>query len=292
MSPQRLLQPLRVAGLLLVFAIGAASATREILLLAGTPSHPHLEHEHNADAVLFARILNSVPGIHATASRNGWPSDPTLIEKADAVWMFCNGGGGHLAAQAGHAAQIQTAVRRGAGIMLYHYALEPPETALHREFLDWVGGYFELNYSVNPVFEADFKTLPKHPVTRGVRPFRITDEWYYNMRFPEQMKGVTQILIAVPPASSLSRPDGPHEGNPEVRSKIGQPQCLMWAYERAGGGRGIGFTGGHFHMNLADDNFRKIILNALVWIAGGEVPPQGIESAVSKDELMQNLDVK
>jgi len=64
----------------------------------------------------------------------------------------------------------------------------------------------------------------------------------------------------------------------------------MWAYERLGGGRGVGFTGGHFHMNLGDDNFRKLVLNALVWTAKGDVPTNGVESHVTHDDLMQNLD--
>ena len=66
----------------------------------------------------------------------------------------------------------------------------------------------------------------------------------------------------------------------------------MWAVERREGGRGFGFTGGHFHDNWGNDNFRKTILNALVWLTGGEVPEGGVKSAVTKAELDQNLDPK
>ena len=52
----------------------------------------------------------------------------------------------------------------------------------------------------------------------------------------------------------------------------------MWSVERPDGGRGFGFTGAHFHDNWGNDNFRKMVLNALVWIAKGEVPANGIES--------------
>ena len=58
-------------------------------------------------------------------------------------------------------------------------------------------------------------------------PFEIDDEWYYHMRFREGMEGVTPILTAIPPESTLSRPDGPHSGNPHVRKEAGQPQ--HWA---------------------------------------------------------------
>ncbi len=35
----------------------------------------------------------------------------------------------------------------------------------------------------------------------------------------------------------------------------------MWAVERPNGGRGFGFTGGHFHDNWGNADFRKTILN-------------------------------
>jgi len=282
-----------VTNLVLAFAITAglsSAATKEILLIAGPPSHTRLAHEQNAAAMLFERFLNQVPGIHATVSKSGWPADESLVSKADAIWVFCDGGEKHLIAKDGHTQQMQAAADRGAGIMFYHYGVEPPANNLHKEFLDWTGGYFELNYSVNPIWEADFATLPKHPITRGVKPFKLKDEWYYNIRFRDGMQGITQILVATPPASSLNRKDGPHENNPDVRTKIGQPQCMMWAYERPNGGRGVGFTGGHYHMNLGDDNFRKLILNALVWAAKGEVPPDGVASKVTEEDLLQNLD--
>jgi type 1 glutamine amidotransferase len=288
----KLFQSVASLAALTVFASWSTAATREILLIAGPPSHTPLAHEQNAAAMLFARFLNEVPGIHATVSKSGWPSDDSLIAKADAIWVFCDGGEKHLIAKDGHTAQIQAAADRGAGLMFYHYGVEPPDKSLHQEFLNWIGGYFELHYSVNPEWEADFTSFPKHPITRGVTPFKIKDEWYYNMRFREDQKGITPILVTVPPASSLNRKDGPHENNPDVRSKIGQPQCMMWAYERPGGGRGVGYTGGHFHMNLADDNVRKLILNALVWVAKGQVPADGVPSHVTHDDLMQNLDAK
>jgi hypothetical protein len=67
---------------------------------------------------------------------------------------------------------------------------------------------------------------------------------------------------------------------------------MMWAVERTDGGRGIGFTGGHFHRNWLDPNFRKVVLNALVWISKLDVPAEGIASEVSDEDIRQNLDPK
>ena len=66
----------------------------------------------------------------------------------------------------------------------------------------------------------------------------------------------------------------------------------MWAVERPDGGRGVGFTGGHFHRNWRDDNFRQVVLNALMWICKLEVPEKGIESVVGNEDLAANLDPK
>jgi hypothetical protein len=112
------------------------------------------------------------------------------------------------------------------------------------------------------------------------------------MRFRENMDHVTPILTATPPANTLDRPDGPHSGNPAVRAKIGQPQHVAWAVERDDGGRGFGFTGGHVHRNWGDDNFRKLVLNALLWVAKAEVPKDGVASSVTPDDVALNLDPK
>ena len=53
-----------------------------------------------------------------------------------------------------------------------------------------------------------------------MNPFKIYDEWYFYMRFRDGMAGVTPILTAIAPESTMSRPDGSHEGNPEVRASV------------------------------------------------------------------------
>jgi hypothetical protein len=158
-------------------------------------------------------------------------------------------------------------------------------------FLDWIGGYFETHWSVNPHWNAKFESFPDHPITRGVKPFEMDDEWYYHMRFRENMEGVTPVLTAVPPDSTRERPDGAHSNNPTVRARKGMPEHLAWAAERPDGGRGFGFTGGHWHWNWANDSFRTAVLNALVWIVGLEVPPGGVPSKTPTfEELEENQD--
>jgi hypothetical protein len=74
---------------------------------------------------------------------------------------------------------------------------------------------------------------------------------------------------------------------------LDKPQTLMWGIERPDGGRGVGFTGGHYHRNWTIDGFRTLVLNALVWTAGMEVPAGGVKSApLTEEQLNANLDKK
>ncbi len=263
-------------------------------MIAGKPSHGPGEHEHRAGLLLFQKCLAGVPGVQVEVYSNGWPSNSEVLKGAAAVVIYSDGGVGHPALQDDHLQQLGALMKQGVGLACIHYAVEPTIEKGQREFLDWIGGCFEINRSVNPVWTADFKTLPDHPITRGVKPFKLKDEWYFNMRFRDGMKGVTPILTAVPTPDTMSRPDGPHEGNPGVRAAVqrGEPQVVAWASERPDGGRGFGFTGGHYHHNWGNDNMRKVVLNGILWVAKVEVPPDGVSSIVTAAELTQNLDPK
>jgi len=291
MSPK--LCSLIVAGL--GFALTCAQAAdKRLLLLAGSASHGSGEHEFKAGCALLKACLDKVPGLQVVMETGGWPKDEKAFDGVDAVFIYSDGGGGHPFNRPERLAKIESLAAKGVGIGAAHYAVEVPKGPAGEAFLKWIGGYFEMDWSVNPHWTAEFKSLPTHPVTRGVSPFGINDEWYYHMRFPEGMKGTTPILTALPPPETLNRPDGAHSGNPAVRKAIAnqEPQHVMWVTERADGGRGFGFTGGHFHRNWANDDFRTLILNSLLWIAKMEVPSGGVTSSVLKDQLVANLDAK
>jgi trehalose utilization protein len=272
----------------------ATAAEKKIVLVAGRPSHGPGDHEFRAGSLLLKKCLDNVPGVQAIVVTNGWPKDETVFDGAAAIMFFADGGGGHPAIQGDRLQKIDALVKKGAGIACVHYGVEVPKEKGGKEFIEWIGGYFEMHWSVNPHWDAEFKEFPVHPITRGVKPFKIRDEWYYHMRFREGMKGVMPILSALPPDTTLNRPDGPHSGNPAVREAVrkGEPQHVAWAYERPDGGRGFGFTGAHYHRNWGDDNFRKLVLNALLWVARMDVPANGVECNVTPDDLKQNLDPK
>jgi len=267
---------------------------KTIVFIAGTPSHAYGAHEHNAGCKLLAMELEkALPNYKTRVYLNGWPTEAGALDGADAIVMYCDGGAKHMVVP--HLDEVDALAKQGVGIVCLHYGVEVEKGKAGDKFLDWIGGYFEADWSVNPHWTANFKNFPDHPITRGVKPFAIHDEWYYHMRFRPNMAGVTPILSDLPDPETLSRPDGHHSGNPTVRKAVaaGEIQHVAWASENVGGGRGFGFTGGHDHWNWGAPDFRKVVLNAIVWTAKGEVPAGGVESpTVTMALLEQNMDPK
>lgn len=129
-----------------------------------------------------------------------------------------------------------------------------------------------------------------HPISRGVRErFETLDEFYYNMRFQDEREDVLDLVTAVPTRERMRAYI--NLWNRHGVEGLGKPQTLMWGVERDDGGRGVGFTGGHYHRNWAVDDFRKLVLNAVVWCAGMDVPEGGVISRpVGREQLNANLD--
>jgi hypothetical protein len=275
----------------------AAGATKTVLLVAGKPSHGPGEHEFNAGIQLLNQCLAGVPGLKTEMVLNAGPIDPAAMARADAVIVYSDGEfeNKHPALMPENFAHFQALAARGGGIGFLHYAVEPSVTKGRPEFLQWIGGEFEINRSVKPHWDATFRELPSHPITRGVHPFTQRDEWYFNLRFAGAGQDqLTPLLVDVPPPETMSRADGKHEGNPGVRAIVArhEPQTVAWAFERPDGGRGFGFTGGHFHKNWGNDDARKLVLNAVLWLAKMEVPADGVASSVSAADLAEHLDPK
>jgi hypothetical protein len=295
---------------LLALALPALSRTadgkQKLVLIAGKPSHPPRMHEFNAGVQLLAKCLANVQGLKVEYVLNGWPKDEGILADADAVVFYMDGGKKHEVVQGdGHRlALIDGMAAKGVGIGCMHYGVtvDPPDNG-GAQFKRWIGGHYEENYSCNPLWEPVFENWPKHPITSGVKPFVIKDEWYFNIRFVEGFTAdgaaekdgtkFTPILVAKPSDATRDGPyvypKGPY---PHIQAEKGRMEAMLWAVERPDGGRGFGFTGGHFHDNWGNDDFRKTVLNALLWVSKVEVPANGVESKVTKEDLEANLDPK
>ncbi len=301
---------LQFLALLAVLALMATAAmadgeAKKVVIVAGKPSHPPRMHEFNAGVQLLDQCLSKFEGVDNHFVLNGWPKDESVFEGADAVIFYMDGGGGHEVVQEDgrRLKMIDEWVAKGVGVGCMHYGVEVVADQAGNEFKRWIGGHYEHMFSCNPIWEPHFGQLPEHPITRGVKPFQAEDEWYFNMRFVADLPGnqsanvdgmtFTPILVATPSddvrEGPYVYPKGPYE---HIQANAARGEAMMWVVERKDGGRGMGFTGGHFHDNWANDDFRKVVLNSIVWLAKAEVPANGVESQLAPGDIDKNLDPK
>lgn len=283
-------------GLLADACCAADGATKKIVLIAGPKSHGPTGngiHDYPWSVKLLKVMLdhsNVREQVRVEYHLDGMPQDLKTLDDADTIMVISDGRDGDLYQDAPHFGSeenlkaVQKQIDRGCGFLTFHFSTFAPDQYA-RQILDWSGGYFDWEtngkkqwYSAITHKEADV-TLgsPDHAVLRGVKPFRMKEEFYFNLRFaPEseprdgkdggdqkdEARGVLSPLFVVP-ALNGREPDG---------------NVVAWAKQRASGGRGFGTTCGHFYSNWEQDNFRKLILNAIAWTAKLEFPAGGVEA--------------
>jgi type 1 glutamine amidotransferase len=291
------LQSLLAILLITLFAVtlpatDAPFATKKVVLIAGKKSHgPEGNRIHDYPwSVKLLKVLldrsNIRKEVRVETHFDGWPQDERTFEDADTIVVISDGRDGDKFAEAPHfssatrTAVIERQMKRGCGFMTFHFATFASE-ANRQQILEWSGGYFQWEtegvrkwYSAIKVQDAEL-ALPSrdHAIVRGVTPFRLKEEFYYNLRFDSADKALVPIL-AVPDLPGRD-PDG---------------RWVAWARERPDGGRGFGTSCGHFYDNWKNDGFRKLMLNAIAWSAHVEVPANGVESSyLEHDEIAAAL---
>lgn len=272
-----------------------AQENAKIVFISGSPSHGPMKHEHRAGNMILAKDLNEsgLPVDAKLVPHYGYPEDVSILQDAATIVIFCTGHSGHVLNE--HLDEFDRLMDKGVGVVMIHWATEAEKGKPGEKFLQWMGGFCDLDWSVNPHWAPKFDDLPDHPICNGVEPFSVHDEWYYHMRFVSELAGVTPILSDLPGPETLKRTDGARSGNPHVRRSVadGEKQHVAWAYQRPSGGRGFGFTGAHNHDSWQDDNFRRIMLNAILWTANVEVPKAGCPTSTpDQTEIEANLDKK
>ena len=281
---------------------GGAATPKHVVMIAGTKSHPVGQHEYLRTIKLLKYLLEHSPnlsGIVADTYFDGWPKDPHVLESADAIVTM--GDSGDYVKDSRpvsfytneRIAIMERAMRRGAGLVTLHSATFAP-SAYARQIQDWSGGYFDWQggnteggfygsavdehtrmwHSIVRTEQAEaILPSPEHPIANGVQPFAIFDEFYYQLRFPAA--DGWRPIISVPRFATAPA-----------------DQVVAWALQRPGaGGRGFGFTAGHFYANWRNDDFRKLILNAIVWSAGLPVPAGGVESRFATDDEVNHAEM-
>lgn len=265
---------------------------KTILFLAGKPSHANGEHEFRAGCMLLADALNaSGLNLEAKVHYYGWPKDESIFDGVDACVVYADAAGRFKEKYAVLDAKVK---KDGMGIMFMHYGVHPKKDIGEKYFKPWIGGYMDNTISVNPHWIADLKAVATEDIARGLdKPFQAYDEFYFNMEFSskEECDCCRPLAVATPTPDKIVKYI--NMWNKYGESCFGKEQALMWCRDPKPeeGGRGIGFVGGHYHRNWAVNDFRKLVLNSIVWLARMEVPENGVQSAeITKEMLNANLD--
>lgn len=266
----------------------AASKTK-IVLIAGADSHGPGDHEFRAGCNLFKKKLEEKMGdkLNVVVVEHDWPENTDILKDAAAVVIYSDGLGRHPLVKGKNRLEfLDDLASKGVGIAFMHFACDVPPGKQGDLFKKWVGGHYETRFSTNPHWVCDSILNKEHPVCNGVGKFSLMDEWYFNIRFDEANKHKF-VLKGKPDDKARSgkstHPRGPYK---HIVANSGREEVLMWTLEREDGGRGFGFTGGHNHENWQNDELRKLVLNAILWIAKVDLPENGIEtSKVSDEEL-------
>jgi type 1 glutamine amidotransferase len=260
--------------------LSAAEKTgKKIVLIAGPiTGHGKHTHEYEKNVILLKHLLDTSPnakGIQTEVHFHGWPTDEKTLDDADTIVMISDGGDHREADHPLYVGDrfkvLAKQMERGCGFVQFHWTTFNP-SRVHDQITEWVGGYFDYQsgntpnkwFSAIQTWEGPITLgTPGHPILRGVKPFSLQEEFYYNVKFRDQDSRVQPIIVTRPPGQK-------------------QDHTVGWAVERKDGGRGFGFTGGHFYGNWWQPDYRRTILNAIVWTAKAEVPESGIDSNLAE----------
>lgn len=276
---------LSVAGWLLATAAAQPPRLKKIVFLPGPldGGHPRGTHEYEKTAKLLKDCLDRstlASGLRTELYPGGWPDDPKSLDDADSIVLISSGADrraeDHPILVGDRLQTLSKQMKRGCGLVAIHWTLFVPEKKGGEQFLDWIGGYFDYERGMpqggrswySKIQTTKTQAIPAtllHPVSRGLKPFDVREEFYYNMRFRTPDPRFTSILnVRLPGETDL--------------------QSVAWAVERKDGGRGFGFTGGHFLDNWQIEQYRTMVLNAIVWTAGAEVPKNGVASEMPAEK--------
>ena len=273
------------------------TAKKIIFLTADDLHHVSGTHEFHAGALLLKKSIESseIADDVSCEVYNNWPEDPSVFQDADVIVHYYKGNKAHLMNKNNEL--FDTLAKKGVSQMFIHYAVDP-DSECEACLKSWTGAVYKDKFSTNPHWNLKSE-LENHPINNGVQTYESYDEWYVNMDFESELKKDYEKPETVGDVYSVM-----HGNNEDFQKGKGvrkaykrEMSCseltVFWAKERQDGGRGVGITGAHYHKNWANDNFRKQVLNAVVWSAKLDVPKEGVKSpAITNKMINENLDAR
>jgi len=254
----------------------------KIVLLAGSVSNKPGQHEYFAGCSLLMKVLKQTPGVWPVMVAEGWPKNEAVFNNAKAVVSYMDAGEKLAWLEPARWEKMRTVLATGAGLVCMHQSVEVP-AAQADEFKGWLGAVWQKDIGSRGHWDMHLAPGTGHPTLAGVTAFDAPhDGWLFNLHFAD--KGVTTLLSGSVPDTGRSTAD--------AKSHAGRDEIIGWAYERAGGGRAIGFTGADLHSSWHIDSQRRFVANAILWAAKVNVPKDGAPIALDEADFTSNMDRK
>ena len=263
----------------------AQGPVKKIVFIAGPKQHGAPgRHEYEKDLRELAWSLEhagNLKGVQTVVLVGRVPRDLSVLADADEIVIDGNGdwlkketgalfpqyqdtdGRTYDADTTAYLARLDALIRRKhIGLVVFHYTMWVENWVGRRYLLDWLGGLWIPYASHNPVDKWAVRPLKvQHPVLQGVKPWAFREEMY-SRYFLYDNPGRTELLQATPATPAN-----------------GAANTVAWAYQRPDGGRSLVWGGSDFHDNMhAIVDYRRFLLNGILWTATGSVPRGGVAS--------------
>lgn len=254
----------------------------KVILLAGAPSNKPGQHEYFAGCNILAKCLRQTKGVWPVMVADGWPKNEAIFKNAKAIVSYMDAGDKLAWLAPERWEVVRQTLKSGAGFVAMHQSVEVPD-AQSAEFQSWLGAAWRKDIGSRGHWDMQFDSIPAHPLTRNVSSFAAPkDGWLFNLHFlPEH---VTPILSGLVPDKARSTSD--------AKAHTGRAEVIAWAYQPPSGPRAFGFTGADLHSSWHIDSQRQMVVNAILWAAGIEVPEKGFPIALEEADFSSCLDRK
>lgn len=238
-----------------------ADGPKKLLLLAqGPDGHPAQTHEYEAGLKILHALLAKTPNLETMLVKadEPWRDGPELLAKADGAVLFLSEGAKWLSNDPKRLAAFQDLAKRNAGgLTCLHWAMGTKDAKNIDAFVELFGGCHGGPDRKYQVLTADFK-VGESQILRGVKDFSARDEFYYHLKLAKRAAPLLQTAID------------------------GKLETVAWTMLRPDGGQSFGFSGLHFHENWRLPEYRRFIVQGVLWTMKLPIPANGVSVDVGK----------
>jgi type 1 glutamine amidotransferase len=256
-------------AMLLLFAAmmfnSAQAAAKRLLIVGQSPDgHPPTTHEFMPGAAVLSELLKPYRDLQISVVKadEPWTEGPGLIDRADGIVMFVTQGSQWMQTDSQRYAALKKLAARGGAIVAVHWSVGAKDAKYIQGQLDLLGGTRGGEQRKYQVLGVELKRAdPKHPILNGIPDFKAYDEFYYAL---DLKPGIQPLFKA---------------------NIDGKDETVSWSWERPDGGRSFGFVALHFHSNWQLPEYRRYVVQGVLWSMKLPIPANGVNVDIDSKQL-------